>query len=87
MVEARYGTDGTRDLDLFMARAGIVQVPLDEEQANLARRAFRLYGKGRHPAGLDFGDCFSYALAKSMEQPLLFKGDDFSKTDIEPAAG
>ena len=87
VVEARYGTDGTRDLDLLMAKAGIEQVPLNEEQAGLARRAFRLYGKGRHPAGLNYGDCFSYALARSLEQPLLFKGDDFTKTDIGPAAG
>ena len=56
---------------------------------NLARRAFRKYGKGRHPAGLNFGDCFSYALARALDKPLLFKGNDFSQTDIEcyPASG
>ena len=62
---------------------------VDEEQADLARRAFRKYGKGRHPAGLNFGDCFSYALARALDEPLLFKGNDFSQTDIEyhPASG
>jgi ribonuclease VapC len=85
VVEARYGTDGVRDLDLFLSKAGIAQIPLDEEQAHLARLAFRRYGKGRHPAGLNFGDCFAYALAQSMGEPLLFKGDDFSGTDIARA--
>jgi ribonuclease VapC len=57
--------------------------PVDEEQANLARRAFRKYGKGRHPAGLNFGDCFSYALSKALQESLLFKGNDFSQTDVD----
>ena len=52
----------------------------------MARLAFRSYGKGRHPAGLNFGDCFAYALAKSLDEPLLFKGDDFTQTDIKVAA-
>ncbi len=86
VVEARYGTDGTRDLDLYLSKADIRQIPVDEEQAHLARLAFRQFGKGRHPAGLNFGDCFSYALAKALGEPLLFKGNDFSKTDIESAA-
>ncbi len=55
---------------------------MDTDQAYIARNAFRQYGKGRHPAGLNFGDCFAYALAKSLDEPLLFKGDDFTKTDI-----
>ena len=59
--------------------------PVTEEQALLAHQAYSDYGKGRHPAGLNFGDCFSYALAKVTGEPLLFKGDDFSKTDIQPA--
>jgi ribonuclease VapC len=89
ILESRYGADGVRDLDLFIAKAQVSLVSVDEEQADLARRAFRKYGKGRHPAGLNFGDCFSYALARSLDEPLLFKGNDFSQTDIEshPASG
>jgi ribonuclease VapC len=60
-----------------------VLAPIDEEQADLARRAFRNYGKGRHPAGLNFGDCFSYALSKALDEPLLFKGNDFRQTDVD----
>ncbi|MBK8988164.1 MAG: type II toxin-antitoxin system VapC family toxin, partial [Chloroflexi bacterium] len=56
--------------------------PVTNEQAMAARSAYRLYGKGRHPAGLNFGDCFAYALAKISGEPLLFKGNDFSQTDI-----
>jgi ribonuclease VapC len=77
ILESRYGADGVRDLDLFIAKAQVALVPVDEEQADLARRAFRKYGKGRHPAGLNFGDCFSYALSKALDGPLLFKGNDF----------
>jgi ribonuclease VapC len=89
ILESRYGADGVRDLDLFISKAQIMLAPVDTEQAQLARDAFRKYGKGRHPAGLNFGDCFSYALAKALDEPLLFKGEDFSKTDIEchPASG
>ena len=83
IVESRYGADGVRDLDLLIAKAQISLVAVDEEQANLARRAFRNYGKGRHPASLNFGDCFSYALSKALQEPLLFKGDDFSQTDVD----
>lgn len=83
IVESRYGSDGVRDLDLFTAKAQVSLVPVDEEQANLARHAFRKYGKGRHPAGLNFGDCFSYALAQALGEPLLFKGNDFSQTDVD----
>jgi len=60
-------------------------VPLDLEQSLLAREAFRRFGKGRHPAGLNLGDCFSFALARQRGEPLLFKGDDFVHTDVEPA--
>jgi len=87
IVESRFGADGIRDMDLFQAKAGIRLIPVDEEQALLARRAFKFYGKGRHPAGLNFGDCFAYALAKSRAEVLLFKGNDFSQTDVIPAAG
>jgi ribonuclease VapC len=83
ILESRYGADGIRDLDLFIAKAQVSLVPVDEEQANLARRAFRKYGKGRHPAGLNFGDCFSYALSQALDEALLFKGNDFSQTDVE----
>ena len=62
-------------------------VPVDDEQAYVARDAFRHYGKGRHPAGLNLGDCFAYALAKTLREPLLFKGVDFSHTDIATPAG
>jgi ribonuclease VapC len=82
IVESRYGADGVRALDLFIAKAQVSLVPVDEEQADLARRAFRKYGKGRHSAGLNFGDCFSYALSKALEEPLLFKGNDFPQTDV-----
>lgn len=89
IVESRYGADGVRDLDLLIAKAKVSLVPVDEDQAHLARQGFQKYGKGRHPAGLNYGDCFSYALARSLEQPLLFKGNDFSQTDVEchPSSG
>ena len=83
VLEARYGYEGVRDLDLFMATAEIEVIPVDLDQAHIARDAFRQYGKGRHPAGLNYGDCFSYALAKATGQRLLFKGNDFSETDLE----
>lgn len=83
IVESRYGADGVRDLDLFIAKAQISLAPVDEEQADLARRALRKFGRGRHPAGLNFGDCFSYASSKALQEPLLFKGNDFSQTDVD----
>ena len=83
VLESRYGYDGIRDFDLFLVKAGVELVPLDVEQAHIARQAFREYGKGRHPAGLNFGDCFSYALARCNDDCLLFKGNDFSQTDIK----
>jgi len=83
IVESRYGADGVRDLDLFIAKAQVSLVSVDEDQANLARRAFQKFGKERHPAGLKFGDCFSYALSRSLDRPLLFKGNDFSQTDVD----
>ncbi len=82
VMQARKGEAGSRELDLFIQKAGIKIVPLDLEQANLARSAWDNYGKGRHPAGLNIGDCCAYALAKCMALPLLFKGNDFDKTDI-----
>lgn len=82
VIAARYGGDGLRDLDLFLAKAEIALVPVDTEQAHVARDAFLRFGKGRHPAGLNYGDCFSYALAQVVGEPLLYKGDDFSQTDV-----
>ena len=85
VVESRFGPDGLRVLDLFISKAGIGLVPVDTDQAYIARQAFQKFGKGRHPAALNFGDCFSYALAKSLGMPLLFKGNDFALTDIASA--
>jgi ribonuclease VapC len=69
----------------MLRQSSIAIEPFTERQAFLARQAFSDYGKGRHPAGLSFGDCFSYALAKATGEPLLFRGDDFRKTDVIPA--
>ena len=85
VLEVRHGAEGVRLFDLFVDRAGIEVVPVDDDQAREARRAFARFGKGRHAAGLNFGDCFAYALAVTAGESLLFKGDDFSKTDVEPA--
>jgi len=85
VIEARVGEAGGRELDLFLHRANVETVPVDADQAEIARRAFRRYGRGRHPAGLKFGDCFAYALVKTTGEPLLFKGDDFGRTDIVAA--
>jgi len=86
VLEARKGEAGGRELDLFLQRARVRVVPLDSEQARIAREAWRRFGKGRHQAGLNIGDCCAYALAKSTGAPLLFKGHEFSKTDILVAA-
>ena len=83
VLEGRQGESAGREFDLFLVRANLHVVPVDAEQAELARSAWRKYGKGRHAAGLNFGGCFSYALAKSTGEPLLAKGTDFSLTDIE----
>jgi len=81
-VEARKGEAGGRELDLLIHRAEIEVVAVDAEQVAEARRRYRRYGRGRHAAGLNFGDVFAYALARTSGEPLLFKGDDFSKTDV-----
>jgi ribonuclease VapC len=85
VLEAQIGMEAVRQYDMFSRRAGIVIEPFTVEQAHLARQAFHDFGKGRHPAGLNFGDCFAYALARHTGEPLLFKGNDFKKTDIVPA--
>ncbi|MEZ0363821.1 type II toxin-antitoxin system VapC family toxin [Mycobacterium sp. pUA109] len=82
VIETRFGEPGGRELDLWLHRAAVDLVPVDTDQAGTARVAYRRYGKGRHRAALNYGDCFSYALAKISGQPLLCKGDDFAHTDI-----
>lgn len=82
VVESLQGEIAVRELDLLLARAGIVVEPVSAEQAELARQAWRRFGKGRHPAGLNYGDCFSYALSRATGEPLLFKGEDFALTDV-----
>jgi ribonuclease VapC len=82
VIESRKGEAGGRELDLLLYRAAIEVVAVDQDQAETARLAWRRFGKGRHPPGLNYGDCFAYALAKTRRLPLLFQGDDFSQTDI-----
>lgn len=91
-VETAAVIDGSRDpvasrrLDELIREANLVMEPVTEEQASMAREAYRDFGRGSgHPARLNLGDCFSYALAKDLGEPLLFKGDDFTHTDIEAA--
>jgi ribonuclease VapC len=85
VVEARKGLEGARDLDALIQRASIEIVPMGAQQAQLARTAWRSFGKGNHPASLNYGDLFAYALAKVTGAPLLYKGRDFSRTDIVSA--
>jgi ribonuclease VapC len=85
VIEARLGEAGGSELDLWLHKVGVEIVAVEPEHADQARRAWRRYGKGRHPAGLNFGDCFSYALAMLTGEPLLYKGNDFSQTDIRAA--
>jgi ribonuclease VapC len=82
VIEQRFGEPGGRELDLWLHRAGVDLVGVDADQAEVARSAYRRFGKGRDPAGLNYGDCFAYALAKVSGEPLLFKGGDFVHTDI-----
>jgi ribonuclease VapC len=82
VIETRLGEAGGSELDLWLHRIGVEIVAVEPEHADQARRAWRRYGKGRHPAGLNFGDCFSYALALLTGEALLFKGNDFPLTDI-----
>ena len=83
VAESRGGSPAGHELDVFLERAGMELLPVTPDHARAARRAWRRFGKGNHPAGLNFGDCFSYALAESEREPLLFKGEDFARTDIE----
>ena len=84
VIESRFGAEGLRAFDRFIERAEIEIMPVDVEQARAARDAFMRFGKGRHAAGLNFGDCFSYALARVLGEPLLYKGEDFARTDLMP---
>lgn len=87
VIHSRKGPAGLRELDLLVHSAGATIVSLDAEQVLLARSAYEQYGKGHHPAALNLGDCCSYALSRSSGEPLLFKGNDFSRTDITMAVG
>jgi ribonuclease VapC len=82
VVESRYGEVAARELDLLLARAAVQIEPVTVEQADLARQTWRRFGKGRHAASLNYGDCFSYALSRTSGEALLFKGKDFAQTDI-----
>jgi ribonuclease VapC len=86
VMQARRGDDGARDLDLLLAKLRVEIAAVTASQADIARKAFRRYGRGRHPANLNFGDCFAYALAKDKSAPLLFKGNDFGQTDMMVAS-
>lgn len=81
----KLGPDVSQALDEIMRTVDIELAPISQEQVNLAREAYQRYGKGNHPARLNLGDCFAYALAKARGEPLLFKGDDFPQTDVEAA--
>ena len=85
IIDDRLGEDGAGGLKLFLVEAAVEIVPVTASQAELARAAYRRFGRGNHPAKLNFGDCFAYALAKERGEPLLFKGDDFVRTDIAAA--
>ena len=85
VIEAKKGEAGGRELDILIHRTEIEIVSMNAEQAEIARNEWRTFGKGRHPAGLDIGDCCAYALAMYSGEPLLFKGRGFSRTDIPSA--
>jgi ribonuclease VapC len=82
VIDSRYGAEGVRDLDRLISRASIELIPVNSQQGQIARSAFTRFGKGRHRAGLNYGDCFSYATAIDLGEPLLCKGDDFIHTDV-----
>jgi ribonuclease VapC len=85
VVSSRKGSSGAMELDLLLHRSEFEVVPFTADHFRLARDAYERYGKGRHPAGLNLGDCCAYALARHTGEPLLFKGDDFPRTDVVPA--
>ena len=85
VVSSRKGPYGAREFDLLLHRAEVEVVPFTHDHLRLARDAYERYGKGRHPAGLNLGDCCAYALSRHAGEPLLFKGNDFPRTDVTPA--
>ncbi|MEP0547450.1 MAG: type II toxin-antitoxin system VapC family toxin [Rhodothermales bacterium] len=85
VMQGRHGDVGSRDLDVLLSQTRVEVVPLTAAHADFARDAFRRFGKGRHPAGLNYGDCFAYALATALAEPLLFVGSDFDQTDVAAA--
>ncbi len=85
VLQARYGDEGVRDLRLLVHAAGARVIPFDADQVELAHAGFVRYGKGRHPAALNLGDLYAYALAKAHGAPVLYVGDDFARTDVAPA--
>ena len=85
VAERRGGDIAAHELDTLLERAEVELAPVTIEHLEAARRAWRRFGKGNHPAALNFGDCFAYALAKTTGEPLLFKGEDFAQTDVEAA--
>ena len=85
VVEGRGGAEAGDEFDAFLQSAGIELTPVTTEHLVAARRAWRRFGKGNHAAALNFGDCFAYALAETTGESLLFKGNDFTRTDIPPA--
>lgn len=86
VLESKRGESAGREFDLFIVRANIEVVPVDAEQIEAARSGWRRFGKGRNPAGLNYGDCFTYGLARISGEPVLAKGHDFSRTDVQLCA-
>ena len=86
VIEGRKGETGRADVELLLRDGGFEIVGVTPQQAEIAVDAFRRFGRGRHPAALNIGDCFSYALATATDDTLLFKGEDFARTDIRPAS-
>lgn len=85
VMQARYGDPGAREVDVFTDRLSVDILAVTAAHAALARDAYRRFGKGRHRAALNYGDCFAYALAMALQEPLLFVGGDFSHTDVQVA--
>lgn len=85
VVANRFGSADLARVEQFLARADVASMPFDEDCERIATAAFMRFGKGRHAAALNFGDCAAYALAQLLNEPLLFKGDDFAKTDVKRA--
>jgi ribonuclease VapC len=83
VIETRLGEDGARELDLVLVTIGADVVPVDRDQAEEARIAYRAFGKGRHPAALNYGDCFTYALSVTSGEPVLTTSQEFARTDLD----